>query len=302
MRLVRAGRPGAERPGVLDAVGRVRDLSWLTADIDGDFLSDPQRLAAARDALGGDRLAVVAAPGRLGAPVARPGKIVGIGLNYADHAAEAGVTPPEEPVVFLKASSTVVGPHDDLVLPGRSTHTDWEVELGVVVGTTLSGCSDPRAALAAVAGYVAVNDVTERAHAASGPTWAKGKCHDTFCPTGPWLLTADELPDPQHLGLGLWVNGTQQQRSSTAEMVFGVGELLAYVSGLMTLEPGDLLITGTPGGVANGRPEPKPFLRPGDVVELEVEGLGRQRTVVTAGRVAAGETVEAHDDERREPA
>lgn len=302
MRLVRTGAPGHERPGVLDAAGRVRDLSWLTDDIDGAFLADAQRLAAARDALAGDRLAVVAAPGRTGAPITRPGKVVGIGLNYADHAREAGVEPPAEPVVFLKASTTVVGPEDDLVLPHESAHTDWEVELGVVMGATLRQCADPSEAMASVAGYVAVNDVTERAHAASGPTWAKGKCHDTFCPTGPWLLTLDEVPDPQDLALHLWVNGVQQQGSRTSEMVFGVAELVCYVSSLMTLEPGDLIITGTPGGVANGRPEPRPFLRPGDLVELEIERLGRQRTAVGAAAGAAGETVGEQPDERQEPA
>lgn len=292
MRLLRVGPPGRERPALLDAEGVLRDLSAVTPDIDGALLSDPIRMAGLRQLRGLPALR----PGvRIGAPVARPGKVVGIGLNYKDHAAEAGVSIPDEPVVFLKPPTTVSGPEDPIVLPAGSEASDHEVELGVVVGSRLKDCHDPGAALAAVGGYLTVDDVTERARLALGPTWTKGKCADTFTPIGPWLVTPDEVGDPQGLTLSLSVNGEARQSGSTSLMAYGVGELLAYVSTLMTLEPGDLLLTGTPGGVAAGRPEPKPFLRAGDVVEAEVSGLGRQRTPVVACRQEPGsdERVEA---------
>ncbi|HET8603354.1 MAG TPA: fumarylacetoacetate hydrolase family protein [Marmoricola sp.] len=281
MKLLRVGPPGRERPAVLGRDGRLRDASGVVRDIDGALLSSPwhlQQLAATAATL------PLARPGqRIGSPVARPGKVVGIGLNYGDHAVEAGLTLPDSPVVFLKAPSAVVGPFDDICLPPGSSATDWEVELGVVVGRPLSRCSSADEALAAVAGYLAADDVTERTLAADGPTWAKGKCSDTFLPLGPWLVTPDEVPDPQALALSLSVNGRLRQSSSTKQMAVGVGELLCYVSSLMTLEPGDLLLTGTPGGVglASGT-----FLRDGDVVELEVEGLGQQRNVVVADAVS----------------
>jgi 2-keto-4-pentenoate hydratase/2-oxohepta-3-ene-1,7-dioic acid hydratase in catechol pathway len=282
MRLLRVGPPGCERPAALDADGVLRDLSSVAAEIDGALLADDRALAAVAVALRSGTLPEVAPRARRGAPFARPGNVVGIGLNYRCYAAESGAAVPERPVVFLKPGSTVCGPEDGIDLPPGSTATDHEVELGVVIGRTLRHCDDPARALGSVGGYVAVNDVTERNLAADGPTWAKGKCCDTFTPAGPWLVTADDVADPQALSLELRVNRELRQGGNTEDMVFSVAELLCYLSGLMTLEPGDLVLTGTPAGVAAGRPDPKPFLRDGDVVELEVEGLGRQRTPVRA--------------------
>ena len=282
MRLLSVGPPGRESPAALDDQDILRDLSAVVPAIDGDLLGDPVRLASVREAIASGRLPVIADDTRIGPPVARPGKVVGIGLNYEDHAEEAGVAIPDEPVVFLKPSTSVVGPYDAIELPPGSTMTDYEVELGVVIGRRLSRCRDPRQALAAVGGYLTADDVSERARIAAGPTWAKGKCADTFTPIGPWLVTPDAVGDPQALGLELWVDGERRQRGTTARMAYGVGELLAFLSTLMTLEPGDLVLTGTPGGVAALRPEPRPFLREGHVVEAEVIGLGRQRTRVVA--------------------
>lgn len=276
------GPPGSERPAALDGDGVLRDLSAVVPDVDGALLADPDALAAAAAALRDGALPQVPSWTRRGAPIARPGKVVGVGLNYRCYAAACGATVPERPVVFLKPGSTVCGPEDVIELPPGSTATDHEVELGVVIGRALRHCEDPARALVAVGGYTAANDVTERALAADGPTWAKGKCCDTFTPTGPWLATPDEVAEPQALSLELRVNGEVRQNGSTADMAFSVAELLCYLSGLMTLEPGDLVLTGTPAGVAAGRPDPKPFLRDGDVVELEVQGLGRQRTPVRA--------------------
>ncbi|WP_067434259.1 fumarylacetoacetate hydrolase family protein [Nocardioides jensenii] len=289
MKLLRVGAIGRERPAALDDSGLLRDLSSIVDDIDGRLLTDPIRMAAVRQALHARALPVLPPGPRLGAPVARPGKVVGIGLNYKDHALETGVSIPDEPVVFLKPGSSVCGPADTIVLPPDSTTTDHEVELGVVVGARLSHCHDPSAALAAVGGYLTADDLSERSRIAAGPTWAKGKCADTFTPIGPWLVTPDEVGDPQALTLTLAVNGEVRQSGTTSLMAYGVGELLAYVSTLMTLEPGDLVLTGTPGGVAAGRPEPKPYLRDGDVVEAEVVGLGRQCTPV-AGHAPPAET------------
>jgi len=280
MRLLRVGPPGRERPAALDDAGLLRDLSAITDDVDSGFLADPVALTAARQAVASGALPALSGRLRTGPPIRRPGKVVGIGLNYVDHAAEAGVPVPATPVMFLKPGSSIVGPCDDIVLPPGSTATDHEVELGVVIGRTLRRGSDQEQARAAVAGYVAANDVTERELLAAGPTWTKGKCCDTFTPIGPWLVTADEVADPQALSLELWVNGGLRQSGNTKLMAYGVAELLCAVSDLMTLEPGDLVLTGTPGGVVAGRPEPKPYLRNGDVVELEVEGLGRQCTRV----------------------
>ena len=282
MRLLRLGPPGDVRPAGIDADGVLRDLSSVVRDIDGALLGDPSSLALVRRALDGGDLPRVPDDVPLAAPLARPGKIVGIGLNYRDYAAQTGAVIPERPVVFLKASSSLSGPHDAIELPEGSDSTDYEVELGVVMGGTLRRCTDRAEALAAIGGYVAANDVTERGLASDGPTWAKGKCSDTFTPVGPWLVTPDEVPDPQALALELRVNGGLRQQGSTEDMAFGVAEILCYLSSLMTLEPGDLVLTGTPGGVAAARPEPKPFLRDGDVVELQVAGLGRQRTCVRA--------------------
>ncbi|HWU21148.1 MAG TPA: fumarylacetoacetate hydrolase family protein [Nocardioides sp.] len=280
MRLLRVGPPGEERPAALDDDGVLRDLSSVVGDLDPSVLGSAQAIEEVRRALAAGVLPEVRGRVRIGAPVARPGKVVGIGLNYRDHAAESGVPLPETPVMFLKPSSSICGPYDDIELPPGSAATDHEVELGVVVGRRLRGCTDPAAALAAVAGYVAANDVTERALLAADPTWTKGKCADTFTPLGPWLVTPEDVPDPQGLVLQLWVDGDLRQSGSTKTMAFGVADLLCAVSALMTLEPGDVVLTGTPGGVAAGRPEPKPFLRAGQVVELEVAGLGRQRSPV----------------------
>ncbi|MEU6137791.1 fumarylacetoacetate hydrolase family protein [Nocardioides sp. NPDC047086] len=282
MRLLSVGPAAQERPAALDDQDVLRDLSTVVPAIDGDLLGDPERLASIREAVASGVLARVPDGTRIGPPVARPGKVVGIGLNYHDHAEEAGVAIPDEPVVFLKPSTSIAGPYDAIELPPGSTMTDYEVELGVVIGRRLSRCPDPRQALAAVGGYLTADDVSERARIAAGPTWAKGKCADTFTPIGPWLVTPDTAGDPQALGLELWVDGERRQQGTTARMAYGVGELLAFLSTLMTLEPGDLVLTGTPGGVAASRPEPRPFLREGQVVEAEVSGLGRQRTRVVA--------------------
>ncbi|TQL70552.1 2-keto-4-pentenoate hydratase/2-oxohepta-3-ene-1,7-dioic acid hydratase in catechol pathway [Nocardioides albertanoniae] len=287
MRLLSVGPTGHERPAALDDHDVLRDLSATVAAIDGELLGDPERLDQMRHAIASGDLPAVPAGTRTGPPVPRPGKIVGIGLNYEDHAEEAGLTIPDEPVVFLKPSTSIVGPYDTIELPPGSTTTDYEVELGVVVGRRLTRCGSREEALSAVGGYLVGNDVSERSRIAAGPTWAKGKCADTFTPIGPWLVTPDDVVDPQSLGLELWVGGERRQRGTTARMARGVGELLAYVSSLMTLEPGDLLLTGTPGGVAAGRPEPKPFLSHGDIVEAAVAGLGRQRTPVDAYAGAA---------------
>ena len=219
---------------------------------------------------------------RVGAPIARPPKIVCIGLNYRDHAEETGAPLPSEPVVFLKASNTVVGPADEVLIPRGSTRTDWEVELGVVIGAPARYLDSDDEALACVAGYVLSNDVSEREFQLDrGGQWDKGKSCETFNPLGPWLVPAGEVADPQALGLRLWVNGTLRQDGNTANQIFGVATVIRYLSQFLVLEPGDVVNTGTPAGVALGRPEPKPYLRAGDVVELEIDGLGRQRQTLT---------------------
>ncbi|MET8427166.1 fumarylacetoacetate hydrolase family protein [Nocardia sp. NPDC004860] len=286
MKLLRVGARGAERPVAIDDEGALRDLSSVTADIDGRLLGDPAALSAVRSALAAGTLPEVDPAARVGAPIARPGKVIGIGLNYTDHAAAIGAAIPERPVVFLKPGTTVSGPYDAIELPPGSRATDHEVELGVVIGRALRDCPDAATALGAVGGYVTANDVTERNGIAGEPTWVKGKSFDTFTPIGPWLVTPDEVAEPQALSLQLWVNGQQRQAGTTGNMVAGVGELLRYLSTLMTLEPGDLVLTGTPGGVAVSRPEPKPYLRDGDVVVVEVAGLGRQQTLATGVRGA----------------
>ncbi|MEV4280581.1 fumarylacetoacetate hydrolase family protein [Actinoplanes xinjiangensis] len=272
MRYLRVGPPGDERP-VLYSEGSLYDLTPVTADIDAAFLAaggyrgDPRALPPA-DVDGG----------RIGPPIARPGVILCIGQNYAAHAAESGAAPPAEPIVFYKAPNTVVGPEDDILLPPGSERTDWEVELGVVIGRTARYLSSPAEALACVAGYVLVNDVSEREFQLdrSGGQWSKGKSCETFNPLGPWLVTPDEVSFP--LRLRSWVNGEARQDSSTADMIFDVGFLIWHLSQFTVLEPGDLINTGTPEGVAlSGR---FPYLKPGDVVEIEIDGLGRQRTGV----------------------
>ncbi|MFB0619713.1 fumarylacetoacetate hydrolase family protein [Streptomyces sp. AGS-58] len=279
MKLLRVGTAGAERPALLDARGILRDLSGLVDDIDGALLADDTALGRVRAAAEAGELPVLDAAGlRIGPPVGRIGKVVCIGLNYHDHAREIGAEPPPEPVVFLKAPDTVVGPYDTVLVPRGSVKTDWEVELAVVIGRTARYLESAQEGLAHVAGYAVAHDVSEREYQIErGGTWDKGKNCETFCPLGPWLVTADEVPDPQRLSLKLWVNGEVEQDGTTAEQIFPVGEVVRYLSRFMTLYPGDVVSTGTPAGVAMGRPDPKPYLRAGDVVELEIEGLGRQR-------------------------
>ncbi|MDJ0379652.1 fumarylacetoacetate hydrolase family protein [Streptomyces sp. G-G2] len=279
MKLLRVGPVGAERPALLDQDGTLRDLSGLITDVDGALLADDSVLSRVRDAVASGELPVLAAEGlRIGAPVGRIGKVVGIGLNYHGHAAEVGAETPAEPIMFLKAPDTVVGPDDTVLIPRGSVKTDWEAELGVVIGATARYLASAEEGLAHVGGYVLVNDVSEREFQIErGGTWDKGKNCETFTPLGPWLVTADEIPDPQVLDVKLWVNGELKQDGETCDQIFPVGEVVRYLSQFMTLYPGDVIVTGTPAGVAMGQPEPKPFLRAGDVVELEIEKLGRQR-------------------------
>ncbi|MEV7088640.1 fumarylacetoacetate hydrolase family protein [Streptomyces sp. NPDC093085] len=280
MKLLRVGTAGAERPALLDQDGTtLRDLSGLVGDIDGALLADETARERIRRAAASGELPVLDAAGeRVGPPLARIGKIVCIGLNYHDHAAETGAEIPAEPIIFFKAPDTVIGPEDTVLVPRTSVKTDWEVELAVVIGRTARYLESAEDGLAHVGGYAVAHDVSERAFQIErGGTWDKGKNCETFNPLGPWLVTADEVPDPQNLGLRLWVNGELKQNGTTAEQIFGVGEIVRYVSQFMTLYPGDVINTGTPAGVAMGRPEPKPYLRAGDVVELEIDGLGRQR-------------------------
>jgi 2-keto-4-pentenoate hydratase/2-oxohepta-3-ene-1,7-dioic acid hydratase in catechol pathway len=284
VQLLRIGPAGAERPAVRAGDGTVHDLTPLTADIDGGFLAGGG-ITRARAALEAGELPIVDTGGvRTGPPVTRPGKIVCIGLNYTDHARETGADIPAEPVLFMKASNTMVGPDDEVLVPRGSVKTDWEVELGVVIGRTTRYLASPADGLAAVAGYAVSHDVSEREYQLErGGTWDKGKSCETFNPFGPYLVPADEVPDVQDLRLRLWVNGELKQDGTTADMVFGVGHLIWYLSQFMVLEPGDVVNTGTPAGVALGQPEPKPYLRPGDVVELEIAGLGRQRQKLGQG-------------------
>jgi 2,4-didehydro-3-deoxy-L-rhamnonate hydrolase len=287
MQLLRVGEVGAERPMVSTGDGTF-DLTPVTADIDGAFLAG-DGLARTREALSAGRLDLVHVDGlRVGAPLARPAAVVCIGQNYAAHAAESGAEPPAEPIVFFKHPNTLVGPHDELVLPPGAEKTDWEVELGVVIGRRADRLESPDDALAHVAAYVMSNDVSERAWQMerSGGQWSKGKCAPTFNPLGPWLVPAEDVGDPQRLSLSSWVNGEVRQSSSTSDMIFGVAHLVWHLSQFMALDPGDIVNTGTPEGVAlSGR---FPFLQPGDLVEMEIEGLGRQRqTCVSADRPAA---------------
>ena len=280
MKLLRAGAAGAERPALLDRDGVLRDLSALVTDIDGTLLADEAALARIREEEAAGTLPALDADLRVGPPLGRIGKIVCIGLNYHDHAKETGSPIPAEPILFMKAPDTVVGPEDTVLVPRGSEKTDWEVELAVVIGRELRYAASAQEALAAVAGYAIAHDVSERAFQIErGGQWDKGKNCETFNPLGPWLVTADEVPDPQALGLRLWVNGELKQNGDTADQIFPVAEVVRYLSQFMTLYPGDVINTGTPAGVALGHPDPKPFLRAGDVVELEIDGLGRQRQV-----------------------
>ena len=277
MKFARLGDVGSEIP-VLQADGRSYDLRSLTPDINGTFFAGGgvARAAAAREA---GELPELDGAGdlRVGAPLAQPGKIVCIGLNYSDHAEETNATIPEEPVVFMKDPTTIVGPFDAVLIPRGSTKTDWEVELGIVIGAEARYLQSDADVDACIAGYVLSHDVSEREFQLErGGQWDKGKSCETFNPLGPVIVTADEVSDPQALGLRLWVNGVEKQNGSTATMIFGVRHVVRYLSQFMVLRPGDLINTGTPAGVALGQPD-KPYLRAGDVVELEIDGLGRAR-------------------------
>jgi 2,4-didehydro-3-deoxy-L-rhamnonate hydrolase len=280
MKLLRYGPKGREKPGLLDAQGQVRDLSGVMADITALTLT-PSGLSKLR-ALRIDDLPVVPDAGRMGVPWSGMQKFVAIGLNYADHAAESGNPIPKEPVVFMKAVSCAVGANDNVVLPQGSVKADWEVELGIVIGSRARYVAEADA-LKHVAGYCVVNDVSEREYQLErGGTWDKGKGCDTFGPIGPWLVTTDEVPDPQNLPMWLEVNGHRWQNGSTKTMIFGAAALVSYLSRFMTLEPGDLITTGTPPGVGLGvKPNPV-YLKAGDVMRLGIEGLGEQRQAVHA--------------------
>ncbi len=274
MKLLRYGRPGKERPGVLDADGKIRDLSGHVGDIAGAVLAPASLKKLSK--IDPATLPLVKGKPRLGPCVTGTSKFICIGLNYSDHAAETGATVPPEPIIFMKANSAIVGPDDDVLIPRGSKKTDWEVELGVIIGKTAKYVSEAEA-LDYVAGYCTINDVSERAFQAERQgQWTKGKSCDTFGPTGPWLVTKDEVADPQDLKMWLTVNGKKRQNGSTKTMVYGVAYLVSYLSQFMSLLPGDIISTGTPPGVGLGMKPPK-FLKNGDVVELGIEGLGTQK-------------------------
>jgi 2-keto-4-pentenoate hydratase/2-oxohepta-3-ene-1,7-dioic acid hydratase in catechol pathway len=273
MKLLRYGKAGEERPAMVDGVGRLRDLSGVVGDITGRALV-PESLDRLRK-IDPTELPLIEGTPRIGACVGGVGKFICIGLNYSDHAAESGMAVPVEPVVFMKATSSICGPYDDVMIPRGSEKTDWEVELGVVIGREARYVTE-EAALSHVAGYCVVNDVSERAFQLEGTgQWVKGKSADTFGPIGPWLVTADEVPDPQRLGLWLEVDGHRYQNGSTTTMVFGVAYLISYLSRFMSLQAGDVISTGTPPGVGLGQ-KPPVYLRAGNVMRLGVEGLGEQ--------------------------
>ncbi len=279
MKLVRFGTPGNERPGLLDEDGTIRDLSAIIDDFTPERMTDD--LKARLSAVDPSSLPVVEPGIRFGPPVKTTGHFIAIGLNYVDHAIESGLEPPAEPVVFSKAPSCIVGPDDDVVIPKGSTKMDWEVELGFVIGKRASYISEDEA-LAHVFGYMVCNDVSERAFQIEGTgQWIKGKSAPTFGPLGPWLVTSDDVEDPQNLDLWLDVNGERRQTGNTRTMIFPVAHLIAYLSQLMILEPGDIVITGTPPGVGMGM-KPPTYLKPGDEIRLGVEGLGEQHQHVVA--------------------
>ncbi|MCA3455259.1 MAG: fumarylacetoacetate hydrolase family protein [Rhodobacter sp.] len=280
MKLLRYGPVGAEKPGILDSRGHLRDLSAHVDDIAGAVLT-PEGLDHLRG-LNPDSLPVVTGSPRIGPCVGRIGKFICIGLNYADHAAESGMAVPPEPVLFMKATSAVCGPNDDVIIPKGSLKTDWEVELGVVIGRE-ARYVDEADAMSHVAGYCVINDVSERAFQIErAGQWVKGKSADTFGPTGPWLVTADEVADPQNLQMWLKVDGHMYQNGSTRTMVYGVRHLVSYVSQFMSLQPGDVISTGTPPGVGMGQKPAPVYLRPGQVMTLGIEGLGEQRQTTRA--------------------
>ena len=279
MKLVRYGRPGKEKPGLLDGDGILRDLSKKIADITPENLTPKGMAKLAK--INAKRLPMVKGRPRFGVPWNTPGKLICIGLNYVDHAKETGNPIPKEPIVFLKANSSLNGPNDTVMMPKGSKKSDWEVELGVVIGTRADNVTQ-KDALNHVAGYTICNDVSEREwQIEHGPTWTKGKSFDTFCPVGPWLVSADEVDDPQRLGMWLDVNGERCQTGNTKTMIFGVAKLVSYLSKFMPLNPGDVISTGTPPGVGSGFKPPK-FLKKGDVITLGIDGLGQQKQNVIA--------------------
>ena len=280
MKLVRHGERGREKPGLVDVNGTIRDLSGLVDDISGDVITPAGVDAIARIAV--NDLPVVPAGGRLGPCVGAVGKIICVGLNYRDHAAESGMAVPDEPVLFMKATSAICGPNDDVRIPRGSLKTDWEVELGVVIGEGGAYIPESRA-LDCVAGYCVVNDLSERSYQLErGGQWDKGKGCDTFAPLGPWLVTADEVADPQSLHMFLEVDGHRYQDGSTRTMIFGIAHLVSYISQFMSLQPGDVISTGTPPGVGLGQ-NPPVYLRAGQTMRLGIEGLGVQRQQLVAG-------------------
>ena len=284
MKFCRFGQRGQEKPGIVDSEGKIRDLSSIVPEL------TIETLAAAR-AADVASLPVVEGEPRYGVPVKGIGKIVAIGLNYEDHAIESNLPIPTEPVMFMKALSSLNGPNDEVMLPKGSTHGDWEVELGVVIGETCRYVSKEEA-LSKVAGYVLVNDVSERFNQKNrGTQWSKGKGHDTFCPVGPWLVTADEIGDPQNLDMYLNVNGERMQTGNTKTMIFDVAELISYVSEYVTLQPGDLMITGTPPGVGEGKKPDAIYLKAGDSMELGIEKLGVQTQQVVEWRQLGDEVL-----------
>jgi len=280
MKLLRYGNPGSEKPALLDKDGQIRDLSGKVSDIGGRWIS-PEGL---KDIAALDVASLPLVPGnpRLGPCVTGTGKFICIGLNYSDHAAETGATVPSEPIIFMKATSAIVGPNDDIEIPRGSLKTDWEVELGVVIGKTAKYVSE-KDALDYVAGYCVINDLSERAFQIERQgQWTKGKSADTFGPLGPWLVTRDDVPDPQNLAMWLEVNGHRYQDGSTKTMVYGVAHVVAYLSQFMSLQPGDVISTGTPPGVGMGQ-KPPVYLKAGDKVALGIEGLGQQTQVARQG-------------------
>lgn len=279
MKLLRYGLPGQERPGILDADSHIRDLSEIIPDLGGETLS-PDSFAALRQ-IDVSRLARVDGHSRIGPCVGHVGKFICIGLNYSDHATEAGMKVPAEPVIFMKATSAIIGPDDDVAIPRGGTKTDWEVELGVVIGKAAKYISEADA-MSHVAGYCVINDLSERAFQLEGTgQWVKGKSADTFGPIGPWLVTADEIADPQSLQMWLEINGLRYQNGSTRTMIFDVRYLVSYLSRFMSLQPGDIISTGTPPGVGMGQKPPR-YLQPGDRMRLGIEGLGEQNQKVIA--------------------
>lgn len=273
MKLLRYGPKGREKPGLLDADGNIRDLSGVIADITTETVSPKGLAKLAR--LKPEKLPLVKGRKRIGTPIANPRKFVAIGLNYTDHAAEANLGSPTEPVIFTKHVSCLSGPNDDVVLPKGSKKGDWEVELGFIIGTRAKNVAK-KDALYHVAGYCVINDVSEREHQIErGGQWVKGKSHDTFGPVGPWLVTSDEVGNPQRLGIWLELNGQRMQDGNTKNMIFSVARIVSYVSQFITLEPGDILCTGTPAGVGLGM-KPQRFLKPGDIMHLGIDRLGTQ--------------------------